>query len=226
MQVTGEIRDEDFKMLYDKDIREPLFDFLEEKYGRIRILEEKMTGTARADVLMIMPDSLCGIEIKSDADSYARLKRQVKNYDIYYDFNMVAVGSRHASHIEEHVPDHWGIITIDETEEGPDFYILRSFKKNPNVSVENKINILWRPELAHIQELNGLPVYKQKSKDFVREKILLSVDKELLNKQISDELFERDYNTIAERINAYRKGISQKPRRKRRKTKYNKSSGM
>lgn len=226
MQVTGEIRDEDFKMLYDKDIREPLFDFLEEKYGRIRILEEKMTGTARADVLMIMPDSLCGIEIKSDADSYARLKRQVKNYDIYYDFNMVAVGSRHASHIEEHVPDHWGIITIDETEEGADFYILRSFKKNPNVSVENKINILWRPELAHIQELNGLPVYKQKSKAFVREKILLSVDKELLNKQISDELFERDYNTIAERINAYRKGISQKPRRKRRKTKYKKSSGI
>ncbi|MBQ9550987.1 MAG: sce7726 family protein [Lachnospiraceae bacterium] len=213
-------------MLYDKDIREPLFDFLEEKYGRIRILEEKMTGTARADVLMIMPDSLCGIEIKSDADSYARLKRQVKNYDIYYDFNMVAVGSRHASHIEEHVPDHWGIITIDETEEGADFYILRSFKKNPNVSVENKINILWRPELAHIQELNGLPVYKQKSKAFVREKILLSVDKELLNKQISDELFERDYNTIAERINAYRKGISQKPRRKRRKTKYKKSSGI
>ena len=29
-------------MLYDKDIREPLFDFLEERFGKIRIIEEKM----------------------------------------------------------------------------------------------------------------------------------------------------------------------------------------
>ena len=32
-------------MLYDKDIREPLFDFLEEMYGKIRILEEKQIGS-------------------------------------------------------------------------------------------------------------------------------------------------------------------------------------
>lgn len=213
-------------MLYDKDIREPLFDFLEEKFGKIRILEEKMTGTARADVLMIMSDRLCGIEIKSDADSYSRLERQVKNYDLYYDCNMVAVGSKHASHIEEHVPDYWGIITIDETENGPDFYVLRDFRENPNVTLENKLNILWRPELAHIQELNNMPGYKYKSKDFVREKILSSVEYTLLNKQISDELFERDYNTIADRINEYRMGLNRKPRRKRRKTKYKKSSGI
>ena len=28
-------------MLLDKDIREPLFEFLEERYGKVRILEEK-----------------------------------------------------------------------------------------------------------------------------------------------------------------------------------------
>jgi hypothetical protein len=28
-------------MLYDKDLREPLFDFLEEHFGKIRIIEEK-----------------------------------------------------------------------------------------------------------------------------------------------------------------------------------------
>ena len=44
----------------------------------------------------------------------------------------------------------------------------------------------------------------------------------LLTGEISDELFERDYNTIAERINEYRKSMNKKPRRKRRKTKYNK----
>ena len=34
------------RILYDKDIREPLFDFLEETYGKTRILEEKRTGSA------------------------------------------------------------------------------------------------------------------------------------------------------------------------------------
>lgn len=59
-------------MLYDKDIREPLFDFLERTYDKVRILEEKQTGRARADVVMITPDLLYGIEIKSEADTYAR----------------------------------------------------------------------------------------------------------------------------------------------------------
>ena len=90
--------------LHDKDIREPLFDFLEETYGKIRILEEKTTGRARADVVMITEDKLYGIEIKSDADTYARLKKQVRNYDLYYDRNIVVVGSSHGSHIAEHVP--------------------------------------------------------------------------------------------------------------------------
>ena len=209
-------------MLYDKDIREPLFDFLEEKYGKIRILEEKRTGRARADVLMILPSALCGIEIKSDADSYTRLSSQVRNYDMYYDYNMVAVGSRHAAHIAEHVPDYWGIITVDEENGAPDFYVLRPFSKNPLCRIENKISILWRPELSHIQELNDSHENKRMSKKFVTEKILSVVEEEELHREISDELFERDYSTIAERINEYRMSMNRKPRRKRRKTKYNK----
>ena len=31
--------------LHDKDIREPLFDFLEAEYGKIRIIEEKTMGS-------------------------------------------------------------------------------------------------------------------------------------------------------------------------------------
>ncbi len=207
-------------MLYDRDIREPLFDFLEERYGKIRILEEKRTGRARADVLMVMSIAVCGIEIKSDADTYSRLKRQIENYDRYYDHNIIVAGTSHVAHIEEHVPEYWGIITVEETEEGPDFYMLRPFKDNPEFLIENKLKLLWRPELAHIQSLNRMHEYKRKSKEFVRNKILETVDHTLLNAQISEELFERDYNTIAERINEFRASVNKKPRRKRRKTKY------
>jgi hypothetical protein len=192
-------------MLYDKDIREPLFDFLEERYGKTRIIEEKQVGRSRADVILVRPLDLSGIEIKSDADTYARLKRQVKDYDRYFDYNYVAVGSRHGAHIAEHVPPWWGIITIEQEEAGVDFYILREASPNPSRCLRAKLSLLWRPELAHIQKINQMPKYREKSKAFVIEKILSLVPEQLLHEQISHELFERDYTTIEESIRQYRK---------------------
>ncbi len=205
-------------VLYDKDIREPLFDFLEETYGKIRIIEEKQTGSARADVVMITPEVLYGIEIKSDADTYTRLDKQVKNYNSYYDRNIIVVGSSHAHHVKEHVPDWWGIITVEVNEAGEaDFYVVRNPEDNPKVKDERKITILWRPELNHLLEKNNLPKYKEKSKLFVQEKLLEKVSGEILWPQAYEELFERDYTTIAEKINEYRAEKGQKPRRKKRR---------
>lgn len=192
-------------MLYDKDIREPLFDFLEETYGKVRIIEEKKMGRSRADVVMVLPEAVCGLEIKSDADTYARLSRQVRDYNQYFDYNYIVAGTKHAHHVEEHVPDWWGIITVEREEGRPDFYLLRKAGENPKVNWKRKMGLMWRPELARIQERNRLPKYREKSKDFVIDKILLKVPKERLYRQISDELFERDYTEIEENIRAYKK---------------------
>ena len=192
------------KVLRDSDIREPLFDFLEEKYGKIRILEEKQIGRARADVVMVTERYLCGIEIKSDADTYARLKKQVQYYDQYYDRNIVVVGSTHAAHVSEHVPEWWGIISAEVIGGRMDFYTIREPTDNPKVQDEKKITVLWRPELNRLLSLNGLYAYKRKSKAFVQKKLLEMVPGELLWPQVMEELFERDYNTIADEIEAYR----------------------
>lgn len=64
--------------MYDIDIREPLFDYLDERYGKNRILEEKTMGRSRADVIMIIEYEWIGLEIKSDFDTYSRLKRQAR----------------------------------------------------------------------------------------------------------------------------------------------------
>ena len=48
-------------------------------------------------------------------------------------------------------------------------------------------------------------MYKQKSKDFVQKKILEKIPEEVLQKQISDELFERDYTTIQETIRKFKR---------------------
>ena len=190
---------------HDKDIREPLFEYLEDRYGKVRIIEEKRAGKARADVVMVTPDAIYGVEIKSDKDTYTRLEGQVKNYNLYFDYNIVAVGSTHAAHIKEYVPEWWGIITIEEIDGTLDFYMLREAKKNPKVKDERKISILWRPELARVQEINGLPKYKEKSKLFVQKKLLEKVPHDLLWKQVSEELFQRDYNTIEQEIEGFRR---------------------
>ena len=192
-------------MLYDRDIREPLFDFLEERYGKIRIIEEKQMGKSRADIVMVLPDAVAGIEIKSDADTYVRLQRQVRDYNRYYDTNLVVVGSTHARHIKDHVPAWWGILTAEKLGGTVDFYTLREPGPNPKVDMKRKLGLLWRPELAHIQELNQMPKYREKSKAFVIEKILLKVPQEILTLQISEELFQRDYTTIEEKITEYGK---------------------
>lgn len=118
-------------VLYDKDIREPLFDFLEEFYGKTRIIEEKRIGRSRADIVLVKPSCVAGIEIKSDADTYTRLKGQVRDYNQYFDRNYVVVGSSHALHVEEHVPGWWGIISVEWMDGMVDFYLLREAKENP-----------------------------------------------------------------------------------------------
>ena len=194
------------EVLHDKDIREPLFDYLEETYGKVRIIEEKRTGAARADVVMVTPRVLYGIEIKSDADTYARLKKQVRYYNWYYDRNIIVAGTKHAAHVEEHVPEWWGIITVEQDEAGrTDFYVLREAAPNPKVQDARKITILWRPELNRLLQKNGLPKYREKSKLFVQGKLLEKLPPEVLWPQAYEELFERDYNTIAEEIENYRR---------------------
>ncbi|MCI8745052.1 MAG: sce7726 family protein [Lachnospiraceae bacterium] len=191
-------------MLYDKDIREPLFDYLEERYGKARMIEEKQMGRSRADIVMVLQGELAGIEIKSDADTYARLKRQVKDYDRFFDRNYVVAGSTHAMHIGEHVPEYWGIISVEQMEEGVDFYMIREAARNPKMELELKLRILWRPELAHIQAICGMAKYGGKSKEFVRNKIAEGVPAEILNELISEELFERDYTEIRGKIEEFR----------------------
>ena len=204
-------------MLKDRDIREPLFAFLEESYGRIRIIEEKNMGGSRADVIMVTPDSFVGIEIKSDADTYTRLAGQIEDYDRYFDMNIIVVGTRHAMHVEEHVPASWGIITVEEVEGRADFYVLRRPKSNPGVDPARKLSLLWRPELQHIVARHLKHKYERISKKDVITKILAGVPYETLRLEMSEELFERDYTRIFDEINQFRvEREGKKPRRRRR----------
>jgi len=236
-------------MLKDKDIREPLFDFLEASYGKTRIIEEKMMGLSRADVIMVITGALVGIEIKSDADTYTRLESQIKDYDKYFDYNIVVVGSSHATHVGEHVPDYWGIITVEEVDGKADFYFMRKPELNKKMRLNRKLELLWRPELSLVLKHFGMPEYKGRSKPFVRKTILEWTKKPLtkaeitrikraakaegvdsvipetrvnpneLNCVISELLFKRDYEKLLAEIAAYRKEHTPRRRGPKRSTK-------
>lgn len=225
--------------MLDKDIREPLFDFLEEFYGKIRIFEEKITGFSRTDALGVIDGQLIGFEIKSDHDTYARLKRQTADYDELCDVNYLVVGKSHRKQADQHIPRHWGIICVYEEnvanngigqnaeskEMPPNESDIQGLKQkriiveidqipgiNPNVKPARQLDLLWRPELALLQEWNEMPKYQRQSKAFVREKILERIPEETLKRQITDLLFERDYEALLAQIREVQKTTRPKRR--------------
>ena len=183
-------------MLYDKDIREPLSYYLEDRFGKIRILEEVRIARARADVIMVTPDEIIGIEIKSNADTYDRLKGQIRNYNRFCDRNYIVVGPRHAGHVSEHIPAFWGILCIYQdngriiTEE------LREALPNPKVKQADQLSLIWKSELSNILAAGRLPKYAQKSKAFIRTKLLEKMEWSELKALLCNELFERDYTVF------------------------------
>ena len=182
--------------LLDKDIREPLFMYLEIKLGKVRFFEEKDIGRARADVMMVTDEAIYGLEIKSDADSYARLKRQVKWYDKYFDYNYVVIGRSHLKHIEEHIPKYWGIIACYEDEEDIHFEEVKEATKNPQRDMNLKMSFLWRRELETIKRECLKFKYYELSKAQLRKKLIEKIDEEKLDLLVSRELFDRDYTTL------------------------------
>ena len=184
-------------MLHDSDIRDGLCFYLEEKYKKIRFFDELTIGKSRADIVMVTGEAIYGIEIKSDADTYARLTKQVKNYNRFFDYNILVVGSTHASHAAEHVPDNWGIISVEEFKDRLDFYEIRE-PKITKARLKTQLGLLWRREIAQIQEMNHLHKYSGKSRKFVEEYVLEKVDGDILKKQILEILFDRDYTIFDE----------------------------
>lgn len=187
-------------MLYDRDIREPVFDYLEERFGKTRVFEEKIIGRSRADILLLTEQQIIGLEIKSDADTYERLKRQVRDYNKYCDANYIIIGKSHEKHVEEHIPKVWGILTVQCRDKEICIEEMRPAQENTKMKRDQQISLMWRPELQHLLEINHLPMYRQKSKKFVQQKLLEKLEWEVLKPQMCEELFERDYTLWDEEV--------------------------
>ena len=181
-------------MLYDAEIRDPLVLFLEEKYDKIRAMDEIPIGQARADLLLVTERWLGGIEIKSDMDSYARLSGQVPCYDRYLDRNFIVVGASHEKSIVTHVPEYWGIIAARGTRHRISFETIREPGISPKEDDAHKLALLWKRELMNlIEKKKGKRPSVHADKNTLRKRILKLYSHEELATAVCDELFERDY---------------------------------
>ena len=174
----------------DKQIRKILIEYLKANNPKIRIFQEKSIGASICDV-MTVTDCLTGYEIKSDADNYQRFESQSKSYNRFFDRNYIVVGESHVKSAENKVPSNWGIVCIKSN----NVSVIRKAKKNSDVKRRSQLTVLWKLELKNILIKNNMPLFAQKDKGYISDRIAESVETELLGHQIAEELFDRDYST-------------------------------
>ncbi len=177
--------------MLDKDIREPLFDYLDERYGKVRTIEEKVIKNSRADVIAVVDGELLGFEIKSDNDTYTRLKTQIKDYELFCDRCYIVVGERHTQ-VEKHVPEHWGIIVVNQE----NVIVDRDADLSPKVKLHNQLDLLWRSELSSIQEKEGLPKLASTKRKLIYDRLINTAGEDRIKRDITEQLFERDYTVF------------------------------
>ncbi len=193
--------------MLDKDIREPLFDYLDERYVKVRTIEEKVINGSRADVLAVTEGEILGFEIKSDSDSYTRLKTQIKDYESFCDRCYIVVGESHI-HVESHVPDYWGIIFVNDE----NVIVERDADICPKVDINNQLSILWRNELLNIQLKEGLPKLRNIRRKDIYKRLVERCGIEQIKFDLTEQLFERDYTIYqnAESINTPKPAVKKK----------------
>jgi len=127
-------------------------------------------------------------------DSITRLKAQTYNYDYFCDYCYVVTGYKHKQRAIEHVPENWGVLIVFMVGDKHVIELLRLPSKNPKAVITNKIKLLWRRELVNISFRNGLSKCSGKSRYFIIDKLIKNIDENKLIYEITNELFERDYN--------------------------------
>ncbi|MBR1393681.1 MAG: sce7726 family protein [Ruminococcus sp.] len=173
----------------DRDIRAVLVNYLLAQSGNIRIYQEKAVGESICDI-MVVSSCLTGYEIKSDLDNYTRLERQIKAYDKYFDRCYLVIGGSHRKKSSDKIPTYWGLICITQDK----VKIIREASPNEKVSRRSQLGILWRAELRNILIRNNMPMFAQKNKSYIVQKITAYVSDSLLLEQITHELMYRDYS--------------------------------
>ncbi|WP_293553651.1 sce7726 family protein [Parvibaculum sp.] len=141
-------------MLRDVDIRRPLHGWLENRYRRhchTKILSEMNIPrpSARIDIAVVNGE-LAGYEIKSDADSLARLPIQMRAFNRVFDKVFLVTTERHLSAAIALVPEFWGLATSSQYGNDVRIRTRRQASKNLKIDLEAQLHLLNLIEIITI----------------------------------------------------------------------------
>lgn len=107
-------------------------------------------GKNRADIAVIN-GSFTGYEIKSNNDSFFRLKEQIKSYNSVFDNIYIIVGDRHIKTVQKNIPAWWGIITVFKNKKDSIIFdALRKANINKSIDPISVARLLWRNEALEV----------------------------------------------------------------------------
>ena len=143
----------------DPDIRVLLVDKLRKQFYQSRVVNEMCVCRCRVDVAVLSPQSgFVGYEIKSEADSLTRLRRQVTNYDHVFSYMTIVVYDNHYNHALEIIPSYWGVIKVTKNGFGKLALVdARSPTRNPRRKQYQVADMLWKQEIIDTLITLGVP---------------------------------------------------------------------
>ena len=114
-------------------------------------------GACRVDIAVIN-GHLRGIEIKAEADTLARLPRQVAAYGAVMDRASLIVTEKHYDAAQAQLPAWWGVILAKRTATGGvEFRRIRGERINREMQPLVVARLLWRPEVVGLLRELGEP---------------------------------------------------------------------
>ena len=135
--------------------------------GEKIVLSEKSMGLSRqrniketiADLLIFsMEKGIIGIEIKTEYDNLQRLNRQMRGYSLVSDYVWIVCHDSHVEGVEQRLQryqhQHVGIIAYTEFKDTIIGGVYKEPRRNPNKSMYNTVNMLWKRDIVRI--MSGL----------------------------------------------------------------------
>lgn len=128
------------------------------KLSRATIMSELVVGAQsnRADIVLAN-DRLSCFEIKTHADTLARLPKQLDTFTRCFDETTVVVASKHLSAVCDLVPDFVGVMELVGASKSPQIIVHRQASASSYLSVESLLQLLPADRLRLVLGGRGLP---------------------------------------------------------------------
>ncbi len=112
-------------------------------------------GEARVDVAAVN-GSIFGYEIKSAADSLARLPRQIEFYGRVVDRAVLVAERARPERLLRHLPPWWGLWHVSKVSDGVSLREVRFPARNPSPDPLGVAQLLWRSEALDVLRRHGV----------------------------------------------------------------------